>query len=93
MNEVIAFQRDLEEFKAMDAEIIGVSNDDLKTLKKFAEREGISFPLVADTEEAIKNIYGDGRITYLIDKNGVIAFIQDGVPENDTFIEQLKLLK
>lgn len=93
MSEVLHFQRDLEAFRSLDAEIIGVSNDTLVTLQDFADQEKIDFPLVSDTEKEVKTLYGGGRVTYLIDKEGVIRFIQRGVPDNDTFLEKLKLLQ
>ncbi len=61
----------------------------METLEKFVSEENISFPLVADTDKDIKKKYGRGRITFLIDKQGIIRFIQKGIPDNDTFLEQL----
>lgn len=66
-----------EEFRKLNAEIIGVSNDDLSTQKKFAEKYGADFPLVADSDLKIINLYnaksprgkGASRITFIIDKN------------------------
>ena len=93
MSEVLNFQRDLEAFRALDAEIIGVSGDSLATLQEFVDQETIGFPLISDTGKEIKKLYDGGRITYLIDKNGVIRFVQQGVPENDAFLERLRQLK
>lgn len=73
--------------------MIGVSNDDMDTIKEFIEENGIEFPLVSDSEKQFRNSYGRGRLTYLIDKQGIIRFIQKGVPSNEDFIEQLKLLQ
>ena len=92
-SELDNFQRDLEEFETLDAQIIGVSGDDMKTLQEFAEEKSIDFPLITDAKNEIKKTYGGGRLTYLIDKKGIIRFIQNGVPENDAFIEQLKALQ
>ena len=65
----------------------------METLEKFVKEENISFPLVADTQKDIKRKYGSGRITYLIDRQGIIRFVQKGVPENDEFMQQLKLIQ
>lgn len=65
----------------------------METLEKFVKEEDISFPLVSDTQKDIKRKYGSGRITYLIDRQGIIRFVQKGVPENDEFIQQLKLIQ
>lgn len=69
-----------------------MSSDDLETLEKFVHEKGVEFALVADTDEKIQKHYENGRITYLIDKEGYIRFIQKGVPNNQDFITQLKAL-
>lgn len=81
---------DLEKFKKLDAEVIGVSPDNLETHKKFSEKYGITFPLVSDHDGSIKNIYGKERITYLIDKEGIIRYIQKGVPRNEDFLKKIR---
>ena len=91
-DEIIAFQRDLEEFKKLDAQVIGVSSDSMETHRDFAEQNGIEFPLVSDLDRSVKKLYGRGRVTYLIDKSGVIRYVQKGVPDNEAFLNQLKKL-
>ena len=93
MGELIEFQRDLEKFEKLDAQIIGVSADSMETNQKFSEENGIAFPLISDKNKTIRKLYGRGRVTYLIDKSGVIRFVQKGVPKNQDFIEHLKKLK
>ncbi len=89
---MIAFQRDLEEFRALGAQVIGVSGDNLQTNRRFADENGIDFPLVSDEDGSIKKKYGRGRVTYLIDKDGLIRFIQKGIPDNYELIKRLKQL-
>jgi len=60
--------------------------------RRFATANGITFPLVSDTDRKIKKSFGRGRVTYLIDKNGVIRLIQNGVPNNADFIKALDQL-
>ncbi|MEE4264364.1 MAG: redoxin domain-containing protein [Desulfobacteraceae bacterium] len=88
----MAFQRDLEEFEKLDAQIIGVSADSLETNHKFAANNGIDFPLISDQGKKIRKLYGRGRVTYLIDKEGTIRFIQKGVPKNQDFLSVLEKL-
>jgi len=80
----------LEKFKMRDAQVIGISPDSLETHEKFSEKYGLTFPLVSDGDGFIKGLYGRERITYLIDKKGIIRFIQNGVPENKDFLKKLK---
>ncbi len=69
--------------------VLGVSADDIASHQKFAEKYGLSFPLLADTDTTIsqlygvwkeKNMYGRkylgvNRETFLIDKNGIMRKI------------------
>jgi peroxiredoxin Q/BCP len=87
-----AFQRDLEKFEGLDTQVLGVSGDSLGTHAKFADKYNITFPLITDKDNQIKNLYGRNRITYLIDKKGIIRFIQTGVPENKDFLREIKKL-
>jgi len=48
---------------------------------------------LTDSKKDIKGNYASGRITYLIDKQGIIRFIQKGVPDNDELIKQLKMIQ
>ena len=86
------FQRDLEAFEKLDAQIIGVSADSLKTNRQFAAENGIGFPLISDEGKTIRKRYGRGRVTYLIDKTGTIQLVKKGVPKNSDFLKQLKQL-
>ena len=81
---------DLEKFKKRDAQVMGISPDSLETHEKFSEKYGLTFPLVSDGDGFITGLYGRGRITYLIDKKGIIQFIQKGVPENKDFLKKLE---
>ena len=92
-SELANFQRELEAYRELDAEIIGVSDDDMETLKEFISENGIEFPLVSDSDKEFRKNYGRGRLTYLIDKDGIIQFIQKGVPSNADFLKQLKMLQ
>ncbi|RZS80465.1 peroxiredoxin [Pigmentiphaga kullae] len=72
------------EFQAAGAEILGVSRDTLASHQKFKEKQGFPFPLVADPDETLcelygvmkmKNMYGKQvrgieRSTFLIDAQG-----------------------
>ena len=86
------------QFLGKGAAVIGISKDTAASHKKFEEKYGLPFILLADPEkEAIrtydvwkeKNMYGKAtmgvvRTTYLIDENGVIirAFTKVKAAEN-----------
>ena len=76
-------------FRRRKVAVLGVSVDDEKSHKKFAEKYSLPFTLLADEDKAIVNAYGVWgekslygrkfmgirRVTYLIDENGRIAAV------------------
>ena len=87
-----AFQKDIASFERLGAQVLGVSPDDVETHKKFSASLGLRFPLVSDKDGAIQKRYAPGRITYLIDKNGIIRFVQEGMPKHEDFLRELEKL-
>lgn len=79
--------RDLhEQFAAVDAVILGVSRDSVKSHENFKAKQGFPFELGSDGDEAVctlfgvmkmKNMYGKQvrgieRSTFVIDRSGVL---------------------
>ncbi len=71
-----------EQFQKNGAEVIGVSSDSVEIHKKFAEEHELPFTLLSDPDEKVRDMYGawgiahtPGRVTYLIDKNGIIRMV------------------
>lgn len=60
--------------------MVGVSRDPVESHRRFHKSLSIPFPLVSDPEGRIMALYdvlrrlglGTSRVTYLIDKNGII---------------------
>ena len=71
---------------AAGAVVLGVSADDEKSHKAFAQKYELPFPILADPDKTIISAYGvkmpligiAKRVTFLIDKQGVIRFKQIG---------------
>lgn len=90
------------ELQAAGYVVIGVSADDVASHKRFAEKHGLPFSLIADPDKAIIKAYGawgtkrmygktyEGtqRITYIIDENGRIAQVITKV-KTDAHAEQI----
>lgn len=91
--ELQAFQKDIARFEGLNTQVLGVSSDSIETHKKFTEEYGITFPLVSDEDGTVRKLYGKGRITFLIDKDGIIRYIQKGVPKNKKFLKKIKKLE
>ncbi len=87
-----AFQRDLPSFERLDTQVLGVSPDDLETHHRFAQELGLAFPLVVDAGGELASRWGPGRITFLIDKQGVVRHVATGMPDNDRLLEEIRKL-
>ena len=85
--EACDFRDSLASLQGSGYTVLGVSRDDVATLKKFAERDALSFPLLSDADLAVHHAYGvwgekknygkviQGviRSTFVIDEDSVIA--------------------
>ncbi len=87
-----AFQRDLDRFEKLSAQVLGASPDSLETHRQFSEKYQITFPLIADGKGEVQRLYAPGRVTYVIERGGEIRFIQRGVPDNRELLRQLRML-
>src|ERR1700723_4312345 len=77
------FQRDLAQYHAKNAVILGVSVQDADSHKQFCAKEGLNFKLLADTDKKVSEAYGSvmnfgvaklsARHTFLINPDGVIV--------------------
>jgi peroxiredoxin Q/BCP len=90
-----------EEFLKNGAEVIGVSSDDVESHKKFADEHQLPFTLLSDTDEKVRDMYGawgtahtPGRVTFLIDKEGVIRMVfSSQIQPRKHISEALRVLK
>jgi len=79
-----AFQQNLAKLEAADTQVLGVSMDSPFSNKAWAEKIGVTFPLLSDWGGDITKEYGlynpkykaARRVNYLIDKNGKIIEMQ-----------------
>jgi thioredoxin-dependent peroxiredoxin len=78
------FRDNIFAFREAGAVILGVSVDDVESHKKFSEKHGLPFPILADSEKAVAKQYGvlkrflgvaelAKRDTFLIDPQGKIV--------------------
>jgi peroxiredoxin Q/BCP len=77
------FRDSYEIFGQADAEIVGISSDTTASHAKFAEQHGLPFTLLSDPGGLVRARYGvprllgllPGRVTYVIDPQGVVRQI------------------
>ena len=93
-------------FREKGVEILGVSKDSVESHKRFEEKYGLAFTLLADPERKVLEAYdvwkektnygkasmGVVRTTYLIDEKGVIIRAQDKVKAADNPEDMLQVL-
>ena len=100
--ESCAFRDSYEVFQETGAEVIGVSGDSPSSHQQFASKYNLPFILLSDTGNKLRQLYGvpstlfilPGRVTYVIDKQGVIRHIFDSMMNFKGHVEEaLKTLK
>ncbi len=88
-NEAIGFTAALPDFQALDAEVLGISKDSVKSHGKFAEKHRLGVPLLSDEQGDTcerygtwveKNLYGRThmgieRSTFVIGPDGVLTHV------------------
>jgi len=100
--EACKFRDRYEVFTGLGAEVLGISSDSLESHKSFATHHGLPFILLSDEDNKVRELYGvsstmgiiPGRVTYIIDKKGVVRHIFSSQFQPEKHIEEaLKILK
>jgi thioredoxin-dependent peroxiredoxin len=100
--EACAFRDTYEVFTDAGAEVIGVSADTSQSHQQFAHKYQLPFTLLSDTENKVRQLYGvpatlfvlPGRVTYVIDKQGIVRHIFDSMLNFKAHVEEaLKTLQ
>ncbi|HTY47642.1 MAG TPA: peroxiredoxin [Methanomassiliicoccales archaeon] len=90
-----------EQFQKEGAEVVGVSGDNVATQKRFKVEHELPFTLLADVDNKVRDMYGawgiahtPGRVTFVIDKEGMIRFVlSSNVQPKKHVHEGLRILK
>lgn len=97
-----SFRDQYEDFLSLNAEVIGVSGDNEKSHQKFAEKYRLPFTLLSDSNKELRKLFGvptnllgllPGRVTYVIDENGIIRMIFDHMMAQKHLPKALDFLK
>lgn len=94
--EACAFRDRHQVFQDVGAEVIGISDDSPQSHKQFAAKYNLPFTLLSDTGSKVRKLYGvpatlwilPGRVTYVIDKEGVVRHIFDSMLNFDAHVEE-----
>ena len=97
-----SFRDQYEDFKNLGAEVIGISSDTIESHQKFAKRYKLPFLLLSDSDKKIRKLFGvpsdlfgllPGRVTYVIDKNGIIKLVFNAMSSKIHITKALAILK
>jgi peroxiredoxin Q/BCP len=81
--------RDLNpEFAAAGAQVVGISRDPVESHRRFADAHRLPFTLLSDAQGAVSTAFGvekvmfgliDGRVTFVLDRAGVVRHRFEGL--------------
>ncbi len=103
--EACAFRERHEDFRELNAEVIGISSDPVESHRSFAAKHELPFTLLSDEGGKVRKLYGasstfglvPGRVTYVLDEEGVVRHIfssQLGVEEHvEEALEALRSIR
>jgi peroxiredoxin Q/BCP len=93
--EACSFRDNYAVFMKKDAVVIGVSFDSDESHVKFTKANKLPYSLISDTQGALGKKYGvpkfmgtmSDRVTFLIDKKGVIRYVYQSVKDATMHVE------
>ena len=100
--EACGFRDKYDLFKILGAEVWGISNGDIKSHLKFANKNRLQYPLLFDKNNVLRKKFGvpkslgfiEGRVTYIINSKGIIIHIFEDLLNGPAHIkEAIRALK
>lgn len=101
-SQACGFRDEYEDFKDLGAEVIGISGDSIVSHQKFTKQYKLPFILLSDSDKKIRELFGvpttmfgllPGRVTYVVDKNGVVVMLFDGMMATKHISKALEAIK
>ena len=97
-----SFRDQYEDFKDLGAEVIGISSDSIDSHQNFIKKYNLPFILISDNDKKIRTLFGvkpnlfgmlPGRVTYIVDKNGIIQLVFDSFLASNHIPKALETIK
>ena len=97
-----SFRDQYEDFKALGAEVIGISSDSLKSHVAFANKYKLPFILLSDFDKKIRKAFDvpndflgliPGRVTYVANKDGIVKLVFNSMSSKIHIQKALEILK
>ena len=94
------FNEEINEIrKKFGADVVGISGQDVQSKQKFAKDLGLTFSILADEGDSVRNSFKvpkaafglfPGRVTYVLDKAGKCISVYDNLGDAKSHIDQAK---
>ena len=101
--EACSFRDQFEVFKEVDAAVIGISAQSVKSHKEFAEKYRLNYTLLSDEGNRVRNLFGvptnlfgliPGRVTYVVNKSGKVIYLFNSQIKAEQHVsEAIRILK
>ena len=96
--EACSFRDSYQQLADLGAEVLGVSGQSIESHVAFAAHYGLPFILLSDKDNKVRELYGvpatmgiiPGRVTYIIDKKGVVRHIFNSQTQAQRHVEEAK---
>ncbi len=97
--EACKFRDDYYIFTDLNAKVIGISSDDVKSHADFAAKYNLPFTLLSDLNNGLRKEFGvpanmfgliPGRVTYVVGMDGKIKYIFNNLFKAEQHIEEAK---
>jgi peroxiredoxin len=93
-------QKILSIYASLNAQVVGISRDDVITLKYWAQKYKLTFPLLSNISGYLGDQFGVtgaggflfNRRTVIVDKKAIIRYAKDGSPNYEEILATLKKL-
>lgn len=80
--QLLSYNADLSQFDELGADLLAISPQDVESHERFAANRGFQFPLLADVDKKVAEIYGTlgplgfyRRSIFVIDRTGTVRFV------------------
>jgi len=93
--EACAFRDKYQVFQTMGALVVGISIDSEQSHQEFAAKNRLPFILLSDEKGEVRTAFGvpkkfgliPGRVTYILDKQGIVRGISDSITNANSHVE------
>jgi peroxiredoxin Q/BCP len=89
-----SFRNDFAKFQGAGAVILGISDDSVASHAAFSAKYGLPFTLLSDEGGRVRKLFGvakkfgvlPGRVTFVVDREGVVRLVYSGLLESDKHV-------